>query len=136
MWHQVPNERDGGKPLDADPHKVGKLIRLLSSPVDGEVIGAVRARRVLAGFGGFHHLADLIEVHWHPPIVVAPEPTKPDWQVMAAELLEHPELLIVSARINEVDFLANMRRSRVPPTDRQRKWMGDIAARREQRRAS
>jgi hypothetical protein len=138
MWHQVPPERDGCKRPDSDlfdppVEKVGN--RLLSSPVDGEVIGAVRALdRVLAGFGGFHHLASVIEEHWQP---AEPEPTKPEpitwWQPLAARLLEHPEVLLGS---RERDFLRNMQRSPVPPTNRQVKWLNDIAARRDMRRAS
>ena len=110
---------------------LGKLVRLLASPVDGEVIGAGRALdRGLANNGGFHHLASVIEEHWQPP----PAEPKPEWwQTLAARLLEHPEILLGSC---ERDFLRNIQRSPVPPTNRQVKWLNDIAARREQRRAS
>jgi hypothetical protein len=71
--------------------------------------------------------------------LLTPPAAKPfDWQILAERLLAHPELLIVSSKINEVDFLQNMRRSRACPSERQWKWMGDIEARLppEQRMAS
>jgi hypothetical protein len=103
---------------------LGKLVRLLASPVDREVIGAARfLDRGLANNGGFHHLASVIEEHWPPP----PAEPKPEWsQTLAARLLEHPEILLGS---RERDFLRNIHCSPVPPTNRQVKWLNDIAAR-------
>jgi hypothetical protein len=73
---------------------LGKLVCMLASPVDGEVIGAARALdRTLANNGGFHHLASVVEEHWQPP----PAEPKPEWwQTLAARLLEHPEILLGS----------------------------------------
>ena len=146
MWRQVSEENERDKPRDLfDPNdRIAKLIRLLASDKDGEVVGAVRAlHRVLADAGGFHHLAGIVKTHWRPPIVVQPAPKPPpkpkhDWQILAARLLQFPDILIVSTQIDEVDFLTNMRKSRVAPSEKQWKWLGDIEARLppEQRMAS
>jgi hypothetical protein len=138
MWRQHVsdgNERDK-RPRDLfDPtDRIAKLIRLLASPVDGEVVNAARAlHRVLADAGRFHHLADIVEANWHPPIAIQPPPKpkpppepKHDWQILAARLLQHREVLLGS---RELDFLQNMLRSRTAPTDKQWKWLGDIEAR-------
>jgi hypothetical protein len=145
MWRQHVsdgNKRDK-RPRDLfDPtDRIAKLIRLLASPVDGEVVGAARAlHRVLADAGDFHYLADVVEAHWQPPVVIQPPPKPPpepkhDWQILAAAI---PDILIVSERIDEIDFLTNMRKSRVAPSEKQWKWLGDIEARLppEQRMAS
>jgi hypothetical protein len=127
MRRPVQDECGGGKPHST---RIGNLIRLLSSPHDGEAMGAVRALdRVLAHAGGFHHLADVIETHWRPPIVIKPtfqpEPD-PDWQILAARLLQYPQILLGS---RERDFLENMKRSVIPPSDKQWKWLSDIEGR-------
>jgi hypothetical protein len=99
------------------------------------VVATARALgRTLAGFGGLNHLGDVVETHWRPPEPKPePEPIRAAWwQPLAGRLLEHPEILLGS---RERDFLRNMQRSPVPPTN-QVKWLNDIAARREQRRAS
>jgi hypothetical protein len=118
------------------PTRIAKLIRLLSSPVDGEVVGAAQAPdRVLTSAGGFHHLADVVEAHWRATIVVPPEP-KPDWQILAARLLQYPNILLGN---RESDVLQNKQRSRIAPTDKQWNWLGDIESRlpsSEQRMAS
>jgi hypothetical protein len=142
MWRQHLSDDDERDKRDERPRdlfdptdRIAKLIRLLASPVDGEVVGAARAlHRVLADAGGFHHLADVVEANWRPPIVIQPLPKPPpepkhDWQISAARLLQHPEILIVSARIDEIDFLINIRKSRVAPSEKQWKWLGDIEAR-------
>jgi hypothetical protein len=126
MFRHVPGEDGRDKPLDLfDPRdRIGKLIRLLASDKDGEAMGAVRALdRVLTGFGGFHHLADLIDLIEAPP---APEPIKHPWQILAAELLKHPGVLLGS---RDHSFLRNMARARTAPTPAQQKWLGDIEAR-------
>jgi hypothetical protein len=131
MWHQVQPENGGGKALDLfDPRDgIAKLIRLLASPVDGEVVGAARPLdRVLTCAGGFH-LADVVEANWKPPAKPKPE----WWQLLAGNLLEHPEILLGS---RERDFLRNVQRSPVQPTNKQVKWMNNIAARLPQRMAS
>jgi hypothetical protein len=138
MWRQVSEDNERDKPRDLfDPsEKAAKLIRMLGNGAsDTEIVGAARALdRTLEGVGGLHHLADIVEANWHPPIQIKqpqpqPEP-KHDWQILAARLLRtHASVLIRSDRIDEVDFLTNMRKSRSCPTDKQWKWMGDIEAR-------
>jgi hypothetical protein len=121
--------------LEQAERLIAKLSRLLASPVEGEVVGAARALDwILANAGGFHHLAEFVEAHWRPPIVIQRQPKPPpepkhDWQILAARLLHYPEVLIVSARIDEVNFLNNMRRSRGAPSEKQWKWLSDIEAR-------
>ena len=82
----------------------------------------------LLGAGGRHHLADVIEANWRSPIVIKPtiQPEPNDWQILAGRLLEFPQILL---GCRERDFLENMRRSKIPPTDKQWKWLGDIEAR-------
>jgi hypothetical protein len=139
MFRHVPGENGGGKPLDDlfnPSERIAKLVRLLASDRDGEALSAARALgRTLAGFGGLNHLGDLIETHWHPPVAPKPEPEpiKPDWHVLAARLLKYPEILLGS---RERSFLHNMQRSRTAPTTAQWKWLHDIEARLERRKAS
>lgn len=113
----------------SQPTRISKLVRLLASPVDGEVIATCRAlSRVLSDSkSDFHALADVIERHWTPPVVAFNDPGKP-WQQFAADLLKYPEVLLGS---RELDFLRNMRRSRFAPTAGQEKWMRDINSRRQ-----
>lgn len=118
------------------PPQIGKLIRLLGSPIDAEAIAAARAMaRVLTEAGtDFPHLADIVEKGWRepPPIIVAMK-ARPEWQTFAAELLKHQEVLLGSC---ELDFLNNMSRSQFCPTEKQWKWLGDIQARIPQRAAT
>jgi hypothetical protein len=130
-----------------DRERIAALIRLLGNGAsDGEIVAAARALdRTLADSGGLHSLAEFLKAHWRPPVEppwrAQPKPPpapKYDWQILADRLLQYPEILIRSERIDELDFLHNMRRSRACPTDKQWKWMGDIEARipPEQRMAS
>jgi hypothetical protein len=114
------------------PKRISKLLRLLSTPLDGEALGAVRAlQRVLADAGAnFHHLADIVEANWRAQVVDLfgkSEPKLKPWQQQAAELLKYPEVLLGG---RERNFVGNMRKSRYAPTALQEKWMNDIAARR------
>jgi hypothetical protein len=137
------DERDKPRDLFDDRDRIAALIRLFGNGAsDGEIVAAARALdRMLADSGGLHSLAEFIKVHWHPPIVTPikppPEP-RYEWQFLANHLLGYPELLIVSEKIDEVDFLTNMRKSRACPSERQWKWLNDIQSRLppEQRMAS
>jgi hypothetical protein len=148
MPQHVSEDFAASKPRDLfDPTtRIVALLRMLGNGAsDTEIIGAAKAlERTLEGAGGLHGLADFVDANWRPPAPApdhpAPPPPAPkyDWQILADRLLRYPELLIVSDRIDEVDFLHNMRKSRACPSDKQWKWMGDIEARLppEQRMAS
>jgi hypothetical protein len=92
---------------------VGKLIRLLDSDRDGEVLGAARAiRRVLEGAGlDFHDLARAIEVPG-PPI-------PPEWRDMATFCRKHAQSLTERERA----FVLSMVKWRGEPSERQIDWL-------------
>jgi hypothetical protein len=126
----------------SDAARVAKLIRLLSSPVDGEALSAARALcRVLKELNAdIHSISDVIEKFWSPPVVVdlfgqqgrsRRDSPSTWWQQLAAELLtfQHDSRIIWGSR--EIDFLRNVRKSRYAPTAGQEKWLNDIAARRK-----
>jgi hypothetical protein len=141
------DDRDKPRDLFDDRERIEKLIRLLGNGAsDTEIVGAARALdRMLADSGGLHSLAEFLKAHWHPPVEppwrAQPKPPpapKYEWQFLADHLLGYPELLIVSEKIDEPDFLRNMRKSRMSPSEKQWKWMADIQSRLppEQRMAS
>jgi hypothetical protein len=139
----VPEDFASSKPRDLfDPtDRIVALLRMLGNGAsETEIIQAARAlERTLEGAGGLHHLAEVISLHWRPPAPAKPEPPpKYEWQILAERLLQFPELLIVSAKINEPGFLHNMARAYACPSERQWKWMADIERRLppEQRMAS
>ena len=122
--------------LISDPgDKIGKLIRLMASTLDGEALGAVRALdNVLRANGcDFHYLASIIKTHWTDPesVVVEMRP-RPEWQTIASRLLTYPAILLEK----EFDFLNNMSRSVFEPTQRQWKWLADIESEFPRREAS
>ncbi len=110
--------------------------RRLSNPNDDQAFGTLRALgRALTECGSsFDQLAGIIESHWHQPDAVvvdinaSKKPKKQqEWQAEATELLRtHADVLIVSDKINEPDFLTNISRQRSAPSELQEKWMGDI----------
>jgi hypothetical protein len=120
--------------------RVGKLIRLASSPEDHEPLGATRAldRLLRDHRADFHHLADIVESNWRDPIVIKPQRKRRPHQELAAELLSHPEILGVrpNGRLDpallerERDFLEFMRRS-ATATEKQWRWLDDINVRRK-----
>jgi hypothetical protein len=122
----------------ASADRIGKLVRLLSSPQDHEVLAAARA---LVRAADVHALADVVERHWHPLPVqdeLELEPADKPWQAAAQELLRHAHVLGMRGNrfdqklyAREFDFLTNMRKSRFAPTAGQEKWLADIAARRK-----
>jgi hypothetical protein len=126
-------ESTGLGDLFFQPDRIGKLIRLLSSPLDGEVVGAARALgRVLADQqADFHTLADCVERNWRGPISTKPDPIfwnpprRPEWQIRAERLLAHSEILFPEYP-DEFDFLMNVSRMRPAPSAGQEKWMRDI----------
>lgn len=120
--------------------RLGKLIRLLSSDKDGEVLGAVAAIQRIASF---NDIADCIEAQPRRLVVddMTPssdfDPSLPWWEVMiemsdlpwwtamAHALLDRGELW----GDRERDFLINIGLRQYRPSAGQQKWLHDIAAR-------
>jgi hypothetical protein len=100
---------------------VAKLIRLLSSDRDGEVVASVRAmRRLLAGAGlSLHDLADAIEL---PDRASPRDDDAADWRLMATACAQCPHLL--SER--EISFVTTMARWRGKPSRKQAEWLEAI----------
>jgi hypothetical protein len=111
---------------------LGKLLRLLASDVDGEVLGAVRAlRRVLATNKlDLHDLANIIESpsiapssgngrayarHWHDDIVETEIP----WRDMVAACMRH----IGRFSSKEREFVRNMNGWCGEPSAKQVQWL-------------
>jgi hypothetical protein len=130
-------ERDKSFDLFDDRERIAALIRHLGNGAsDTEIIGAARALdRTLEGAGGLHHLADVVEANWRPPIHLKPEPaatgrqpqswSRPEWQAEALRLLQYPQFLIREYP-DEIDFLTNVSRMRACPSEGQWRWMSDI----------
>jgi hypothetical protein len=99
--------------------RLPKLLLMLSSSHDGEVVGAARAiGRVLADTGmDWHHLADAV-------IRVDRLPTD-DWRAMAQFCRGQAHRL--SPR--EFDFINNIALSRCEPSEKQWRWLRSIFAR-------
>ena len=114
--------------------KIGKLIRLMASTIDGECLNAVRALdAVLRSVGAdFHYMADIVRTNWQDPeaVVIQMRP-RPQWQTLASELLTYPAFLLEK----EFYFLNNVARSPFPPTPRQWKWIRDVESRLPRREA-
>jgi hypothetical protein len=96
---------------------ISKLLALLGSNRDGEVAAAVAAmRRVLASSGAdFHDLARAIA-----PTTADTD----DWRDVLAFCAMHADTLDDSDR----EFLACIARYRKQPSEKQLKWLHDIAA--------
>jgi hypothetical protein len=101
---------------------LAKLIRLLSSDRDGEVVASVHAmRRLLASIGlSLHDLADAIEL----PARRAPQhdDDADDWRVMANACAQCRHLLSERER----SFVTTMARWRGKPSRKQRDWLETI----------
>jgi hypothetical protein len=101
--------------------KLSKLILLLSSNVDGEVLAAARAiGRTLESEGcDWHDLADIVVRPLPSPIFSPPE-----WRQAVAECLRWPELLSPK----ELGFLTTVRRQ-AKLTPKQGDWLDAIIER-------
>jgi len=101
---------------------LAKLIRLLSSDRDGEVVASVHAmRRLLAGSGlSLHDLADAIEL----PVRASQhdDDDADDWHVMAMACAQCRYLLSERER----SFVTTMVRWRGRPSRKQRDWLEAI----------
>lgn len=104
--------------LTAIAPRLRKLLLMLSSDHDGEVIAGARAiGRALRDSGlDWHHLADTVIRVDRPP---------DDWRTMAKYCRGQAHRL--SPR--EFDFISNIALSRCEPSPKQLKWLRDIYAR-------
>jgi hypothetical protein len=102
---------------------LAKLIRMLSSDRDGELVASIHAmRRVLASVGlSLHDLADAIELPDRASQYVDIDDSD-DWRVMAKACAQCPHLL--SAR--EISFVTSMTRWRGKPSAKQAQWLEAI----------
>jgi hypothetical protein len=100
---------------------LAKLIRMLSSDREGEVLASVHAmRRVLASAGlSLHDLANAIEL---PAQASQHDDDADDWRVMAKACARYSYLL--SER--EISFVTTMMRWRAKPSRKQAEWLAAI----------
>jgi len=99
---------------------LGKLIRMLSSDKDGEIVASVHAlRRVLAGAGlTLHDLADAIEL----PAASQHDDGADHWRAMAQTCAHCSHLLSQRERV----FVMTMTRWRGRPSRKQSEWLQAI----------
>ena len=103
---------------------LAKLIRLLSSDRDGEVVASVHAmRRLLASVGlSLHDLADAIEL---PARASQHDDDADDWRVMAKTCAQHAYTLSERERT----FVLTMTRWCGLPSRKQLDWLFSISER-------
>jgi len=106
--------------------KLTKLLPLLGSDKDGEVLATVSAiARLLSGAGlDWHDLAALIEHGYQTP--ARPQANGPRWQDMAKDLLARGSFVLRDA---EREFLESMAHWPTAPTEKQSDWLQNIAER-------
>jgi hypothetical protein len=106
--------------------QVAKLLCLLASPVDGEVIATVAAlRRVLASAHlDLHDLANVVEfsVRREAPQIASTIADDLNVREMVRCCYERADLLTE----REFDFMCSMARWRGEATERQRAWLASI----------
>ena len=106
--------------------QVAKLIRLLASPVDGEVIATVAAlRRVLSSANlDLHNLANVVEfcAHREAPQIASTIADDLDVREMIRRCCEYSDLLSVK----ELAFVRSMAKWRGEPTERQMAWLSSL----------
>jgi hypothetical protein len=122
--------------LKAVAPRLGQLVRLLSSPVDGEVVATARAigRTLVAAGADFHDLASVVErsVPDAPAIETRRSSDnqrhdRNDWRSVVHWLLKNAYEDQLSER--EWDFVRSMKYWRGLPTPRQSKWLADLVIR-------
>jgi hypothetical protein len=112
--------------------KLGKLLRMLSSDKDGEVLAATAAiKRTLAAEGtDIHTLADALckpaAPHATRPESRAPE-DDPDWHAIACECQAHNGRFTERERGFVEDMVAWT--ARATPTEKQQAWLLSIHGR-------
>jgi hypothetical protein len=107
-------------------HALAKLIRLLASDIDGEVLATVRAlgRTLKASSGDFHDLAGLVEAPSTSPEAKFhdhfddDDETEP-WQRMVDACADQPDRFTS----REWKFIQSMQRWYGPPTPKQYDWL-------------
>jgi hypothetical protein len=104
--------------------QIGKLIRLLGSDKDGEVVATARAlgRTLKATGRDWHDLADVAERYLARPTI----PVRPPWQMLAQECLRQGGAYRLKA--GERQFLVGMTNWTSEPSERQWAWLRAIAA--------
>lgn len=113
--------------------KLGPLVRMLGSPVDGEALAACRAiGRTLDNAGcDFHDLAEVVEFAALPVVVetprqeAAPAPELKPWQVLAMSCIRAGTGQLKPV---ELDFLRGMVHWPGEPSDKQSRWLSAIAS--------
>jgi hypothetical protein len=111
--------------------KIARLLPLLASDQDGEVVAAVRAiERLLQGAGAdWHDLTRIVAGETVLPfkiVAFSGSSPEPRWRHLARRCAERRDLNSRDAGF--VASLIGMPRS-WSPTSRQRQWLADIAAR-------
>jgi hypothetical protein len=116
--------------MTAPALQAGKLIRLLGSNRDGEVLAAARALDQTLRSAGFdwHDLADVAERclllrSATTSIARSSSSARPPWQELAEECLRHGGY---SLKRSEIDFLSSMSGWPTSPSDRQLAWLDAI----------
>jgi hypothetical protein len=117
------------KPAPTMRPALAKLIRLLASDVDGEVLAAVRAmgRALKASGCDFHDLANLVEAPATAPSGSAgggfrdhfADETELPWRRIVDACTDQPGRFTAKER----QFLQTMQRWRGTPTPKQRDWL-------------
>jgi hypothetical protein len=104
--------------------RLRKLVLMLSSNHDGEVVGAARAiGRVLKDAGcDWHTLADAISFSKPEHAPTSPPDDDDDWHELRAFCLAHAYLLSLKER----KFIVDLGRWRRELTPRQREWLNAI----------
>lgn len=116
---------------DIDRERLKKLIRVLSSDKDGEVIAAVKAieRQLKWANLSFHDLADMLTARIVEAIrvrVVEIDRTQRDWIEAADKMIESGKL-----KTAEWEFVTDMKRRFTlkpgfEPTEKQMYWFADL----------
>jgi len=106
--------------------KLTKLLPLLGSDKDGEVLATVSAigRLLSTAHLDWHDLAALIEHGYATP--ARPQTNGPRWQDMAKDLLARGSFVLRDA---ERDFLESMAHWPTAPSDKQTEWLQSISDR-------
>ena len=103
--------------------QLGKLVRLLSSDVDGERLASLAAidRTLKASHLTWHDVGEAVERHLARPTI----PARPPWQTLAQESLRQGGTYRLKQ--GERQFLVSMSSWTAEPSERQWTWLEAIA---------